>query len=82
MYPSVPQINRQAVKDYRVPGTDLVIKKGQSVVISSVALQYDQEYFPDPETFDPDRFSEQNRRKIQPFTYMPFGEGPRNCIGE
>lgn len=82
MYPPIPHLSREAVKDYKVPGTDLVLKKGQSVVIPSVALHYDAEYFPDPEKFDPDRFNEQNKGLIQPFTYMPFGEGPRNCIGE
>lgn len=78
----MPQLNRQVTKDYNIPDTDIVLKKGQAIWISNVAMHYDEEYFPDPEKFDPDRFSEENRGTIKNFTYMPFGEGPRNCIGE
>jgi cytochrome P450 len=44
-------------------------------------FHYDPQYFPDPEAFNPDRFSEENRKNIDPDTYMPFGIGPRSCIG-
>ncbi|CAN7985751.1 unnamed protein product, partial [Ixodes pacificus] len=44
-------------------------------------LHHDQRYFPDPEVFDPGRFLGDNRKLIQPFTYLPFGEGPRQCVG-
>lgn len=45
------------------------------------SLHYDENYFPDPEKFIPHRFSDENKGNIKPFTYMPFGVGPRNCIG-
>lgn len=49
-----------------------------SVILNKLYLQY----FPDPKKFDPERFSPENRDKIVPYTYQPFGIGPHNCIGE
>lgn len=54
---------------------------GDGIVIPGIAIQNDPKYFPNPEKFDPERFSEDNKDNIQPFTYIPFGSGPRNCIG-
>ena len=44
-------------------------------------LHHDEAFWTDPWTFDPERFAPENRDKIVEMTYMPFGEGPRNCIG-
>lgn len=51
------------------------------VLIPIWSLHHDSRYFPEPEKFDPDRFSEDNRGTVDPNTYMPFGVGPRSCIG-
>ncbi|XP_031330486.1 probable cytochrome P450 6a14 [Photinus pyralis] len=80
-HPPLQLLLRMCVQDYKVPGTDFTIEKGTAVSIPVQGLHYDPDYFPEPEKFDPDRFSEENRRNIKPFTYMPFGEGPRMCIG-
>ncbi|KAG8326346.1 heme binding [Homalodisca vitripennis] len=75
-------LNRTCTKDYQVPGTDYVIEKGTEVLVSVQGLHKDPELFPEPERFIPERFSKENKGKIKPFSYMPFGEGPRYCIGK
>nr|ATP15899.1 cytochrome P450 [Spodoptera exigua] len=60
---------------------DFIVRKGAGVMISAFAFHHDPQYFPEPEKFDPDRFSDENKHKINPNAYMPFGVGPRNCIG-
>uniref|UniRef100_A0A182S4Z3 Cytochrome P450 n=1 Tax=Anopheles funestus TaxID=62324 RepID=A0A182S4Z3_ANOFN len=79
-----PSTDRICTRDYVVQnenGVEFTIDKGTVVFIPIVGLHYDPQYYPDPEKFDPERFSESNRDKIQPGTYLPFGIGPRNCIG-
>jgi cytochrome P450 family 6 len=51
-------------------------------VIPLRALQNDPELFEDPKGFNPDRFSDAEKNQSYQFTYMPFGEGPRQCIGK
>lgn len=80
-YPPVPTIDRKCTRDYEIPETGVTIKAGTAVSISTLGLHRDPEYFPDPDVFDPDRFSKANEPNIRPFTYIPFGEGPRICIG-
>lgn len=80
-YPPLPFITRECVKDYSVPGTETVLEKGIHIIISVYGLHHDPEFYPDPDKFDPERFAEKRKHEISPFTYMPFGEGPRICIG-
>lgn len=82
MYPPAPLISRRCVKEYHVPGSDLKLEQDCTINIPINGLHHDPQFFPDPETFNPDRFSEDNKHNIQPFTYMPFGSGPRHCIGK
>lgn len=78
------QLDRYCRKDYLYDddaGTRFVIEHGHMVIIPVIALHHDPKFFPDPDRFDPERFSEENRSKINTGAYLPFGVGPRNCIG-
>lgn len=46
-----------------------------------MGLHRDPDHFPNPMKFDPDRFSDERKGSIKPYTYFPFGEGKRACIG-
>ncbi|KAI1308679.1 Cytochrome P450 9e2 [Halotydeus destructor] len=82
MYSPVAMINRIASADYQVPGTDVTIPKGTEVQIPTWSVHYDADNFANPERFDPMRFMPENRDRIKPCTYLPFGSGIRNCIGQ
>lgn len=72
---------REATEDYKVPNTKHVIPKGSPVWINSIGMHYDEKYYPNPKKFDPERFTQEEIAKRPSFTFLPFGEGPRNCIG-
>lgn len=74
-------MNRFAKDDYQVPGTNQVIEKGTWIKLPMIAVQHDSEYYPNPEKFDPDRFASNEYRNRDAFTWLPFGDGPRGCIG-
>lgn len=65
---------------YKLPDSDLVIEKGVLVWIPLMGLHRDPQYYPEPDRFDPDRFEGNNFKPTS--TYLPFGDGPRICIGK
>ncbi|XP_026318084.1 cytochrome P450 9e2-like [Hyposmocoma kahamanoa] len=87
LWPSGFLLDRHCTKDYNLgkpndaATEDFIIRKGEALAINVWGIHHNPEYHPKPGKFDPERFSEENKHKIQPFTYMPFGLGPRNCIG-
>lgn len=81
-YPGLPILIRECTKNYKIPDSTLTIKKGTSVFISAMGLQYDPMYFPDPFKFNPDRFMKgsDDEKLCNKDAYVPFGDGPRKCI--
>ncbi|XP_022082383.1 cytochrome P450 3A24-like [Acanthaster planci] len=79
MYPPAVIFDRMCNETITYDG--LTIEKGVNVFVSLWTLHYDEEFWPNPTKFDPERFSPENKASIKPCTYMPFGFGPRNCIG-
>ncbi|KAL0810958.1 hypothetical protein ABMA28_010252 [Loxostege sticticalis] len=82
MFPSVGVLIRQSAAEYTFPDSNLTIDKDINITIPVHAIQMDERFFEEPKKFMPERFSPENIHKIQNHTYLPFGEGPRACIGE
>ncbi|EDW32574.1 GL10369 [Drosophila persimilis] len=80
-HPIVPQLIREANQNYKVPNTDITIDKGTTMLIPVHNIHHDPEIYPEPERFDPSRFEENQVKSRHPMAYLPFGDGPRNCIG-
>ncbi|XP_055947766.1 cytochrome P450 3A8-like [Argiope bruennichi] len=79
--PPVPRLERIVTTDYTLGDTGIVLTKGMTLTVPIAAMHRDPKYFPDPLKFNPDRFSPEEKDKHIPYTYLPFGCGPRNCIG-
>lgn len=73
--------DRKCVSKYTLPNTNLTIDKNTFVFVPNHGLYRDPKYFPNPNEFDPERFSPENKVKIPPYVYLPFGGGPRKCLG-
>ena len=79
LYPPFWMVDRMAVADDRVG--DLAIPAGSTVIVFVYGAHHAPERWPDPERFDPERFLKEKEKGRTPFTYLPFGGGPRVCIG-
>merc|ERR1712127_794831 len=67
MHPAAPFLDRKCNKD-------IVVE------VSVQTLHYSEKYYAEPETFNPDRWSPENKANLNPYAFMPFGLGPRNCV--
>lgn len=84
LYPPVPLIDRLCNEKTTIEnsdGTKVDLHPGDGVYFPVTAIHMDPNYYPEPEKFIPERFSPENRDNIKPFSYFPFGVGPRACIG-
>ncbi|KAK4873116.1 hypothetical protein RN001_015145 [Aquatica leii] len=78
-YPVVPVHLRECTKDYIVPNSNVHIQKGTTLIVSTFGIHRDSEFYPDPEKFDPERFSEKNIKTRHSYAFIPFGMGPKIC---
>lgn len=84
-HPPVVAIDRVCNKDTLIDdgnGQAFMIPKDMTVQFNTIGLHYNPKYFSNPDQCDPERFLGENKSKIKPYTYMPFGVGPRACIGK
>jgi cytochrome P450 len=80
LYPPAWIIGRRAVQDYRF--RDYLVPARSLVIMSPYVIHRDARWYPDPERFDPDRWTPEFKAALPPFAYLPFGGGARRCIGE
>lgn len=66
--------------DYRIEKYNTTLPKGTHVLLDIHSIHRDPDNWPEPEKFDPERFMPENRHKILPGSYTPFGQGPRHCL--
>jgi cytochrome P450 len=79
LYPPFWMIDRMAIGDDRVG--DIAIPRGSTVIVYVYGAHHAPGYWESPESFDPERFIKGSEKLRTPFTYLPFGGGPRVCIG-
>jgi cytochrome P450 len=80
LYPPAYAIGRKALEDYQVGG--VMIPRGSLAVVSPLVTQRDARWFPEPERFDPERWTPDAQAARPKFSYFPFGGGTRMCIGD
>ncbi len=79
LYPPAYAFSRRALRDVEIDGYR--VPKGSVVLLAPYTLHRREEYFPEPETFDPGRFTPEREKQLPRYAFMPFGAGPRICIG-
>jgi cytochrome P450 len=79
LYPPVPMMSRQAIADAEIDGH--LVRAGSSILLPIYAIHRHARRWERPDEFDPDRFAPEKEAAIPRYQYMPFGAGPRVCIG-
>ena len=79
-YPPLTRLERRlSAEKYKLGNVEL--EKNTLVEISTIAVHYDEQNYSNPHRFDPERFMPENKHLLNPYAYLPFGAGPRNCVG-
>ncbi|CAL8086076.1 unnamed protein product [Orchesella dallaii] len=81
MYPAAARIERVCLNDYKDAETGLFIPKGVTAAVPVNSMHYDKKYYNNPDKFDPEHFSPDKKAERVSYAYLPFGMGPRNCVG-
>ncbi|XP_071033396.1 lithocholate 6-beta-hydroxylase-like isoform X5 [Parasteatoda tepidariorum] len=81
LYPPGVRAERKVASEYKLGDTGITLEKDIIVSVPIFAIHRDPKYYPNPEKFDPDRFSAKEIAKRDSYVYLPFGHGPRNCVG-
>ncbi|CAD7014193.1 unnamed protein product [Ceratitis capitata] len=81
LYPSVPGIMRKVMQDTSL-ANNVFLPAGTEISIHIFDIQRDPRYFPEPNKFDPSRFTPENSEGRHPYAYIPFSAAQRNCIGQ
>lgn len=79
LYPPAWTVGRRPIEDDVIDGYP--IKKGQNILMMAYHVHRHPDYWDEPDKFMPERFSDENAKKIKKYAYFPFGGGPRLCIG-
>ncbi|TRY78461.1 hypothetical protein TCAL_14092, partial [Tigriopus californicus] len=79
--PALGVISRTCTKDYHVPGTNISLKRGYDAHIYVSAIHMNPDIYPDPDKYDPERFTKEAISRRHAYSFLGFGQGPRNCIG-
>ncbi|XP_076303803.1 cytochrome P450 9e2-like isoform X1 [Lasioglossum baleicum] len=77
-------LKKECTEAYELTGSDgltVKMRPGMQVLVPITALHHDPQYWSDPKVFDPDRFSDERKQNIEKMSFIPFGEGPRMCVG-
>ncbi|XP_067216694.1 probable cytochrome P450 6a17 isoform X2 [Linepithema humile] len=81
-YPVIELLKRQASSAYTFRNSKVTIPKNQLIGIPVHGIHYNSEIYPKPEVYDPERFMGEAAKSRPSMYFLPFGHGPRNCIGE
>ncbi|CAK9804505.1 Cytochrome P450 6j1 [Anthophora quadrimaculata] len=83
-FPVLAFLSKICTNEYELQGSDGLTfraKPGQEILIPLHALHHDEKYWTKPYIFDPERFNDERKQTVEKMTFLPFGEGPRICVG-